>query len=151
VQHRPGLGQALLEVSDLPAPYTVAVSADTPTLPVQRLLLAVEALRSAPAVLGPCEDGGYYLVGLRRRFPVDSRRRAFLQVPMGGPRVLEHTRSALGAPVELEPWQDVDTAADLECLARRLQEDPWAAPAVAHWLAGRRRSERVPPSRQEAG
>src|SRR5262249_10415083 len=67
VHHRPGLGQALLEVSALPAPYTVAVSADTPTLPVQRLLLAVEALRSAPAVLGPCEDGGYYLVGLRRR------------------------------------------------------------------------------------
>ena len=150
-QHRPGLGQALLEVSELPAPYTVAVSADTPTLLVDRLLLAVEALRSAPAVLGPCEDGGYYLVGLRRGFPVESRRRAFLQVPMGGPGVLEHTRSALGAPVELEPWQDVDTVADLECLDRRLREDHWAAPAVAHWLAERRRSERVPPSKQEAG
>ncbi|HKA12804.1 MAG TPA: DUF2064 domain-containing protein [Candidatus Dormibacteraeota bacterium] len=150
-QSRPGLGQALFEVSELPAPYTVAVSADTPTLPVERLLLAVEALRSAPAVLGPCEDGGYYLVGLRRAFPVDSRRRAFLQVPMGGPGVLEHTRSALGAPVELEPWLDVDTLADLECLARRLQEDPWAAPAVVNWLAERRHSERVPPSKQEAG
>jgi len=150
-QSRPGLGQALFEVSELPAPYTVAVSADTPTLPVERLLLAVEALRSAPAVLGPCEDGGYYLVGLRQAFPVDSRRRAFLQVPMGGPGVLEHTRSALGAPVELEPWLDVDTLADLECLARRLQEDPWAAPAVVNWLAERRHSERVPPSKQEAG
>jgi len=150
-QHRPGLGQALLEVSELPAPYTIAVSADTPTLPVERLLLAVEALRSGPSVLGPCEDGGYYLVGLRRGFPVDSRRRAFLQVPMGGPGVLEHTRSALGGPVELEPWQDVDTAADLECLARRLQEDPWAAPAVAHWLAERPGSESAAPSKQEAG
>lgn len=150
-QHGPGLGLALLEVSELAAPYTIAVSADTPTLPVERLLLAVEALRTAPSVLGPCEDGGYYLVGLRRRFPIDSRRRAFLQVPMGGAGVLEHTRSALGGAVELEPWQDVDTVADLECLARRLQEDPWAAPAVAHWLAERRRSQRVAPSKQEAG
>jgi len=70
---------------------------------------------------------------------------------MGGPGVLEHTRSALGGPVELEPWQDVDTAADLECLARRLQEDPWAAPAVAHWLAERPGSESAAPSKQEAG
>src|SRR5262249_29171295 len=106
---------------------------------------------SAPAVLGPCEDGGYYLVGLRRAFPVDSRRRGFLQVPMGGPGGLEHTRSALGAPGELEPWLDVHTPADLRGLARRLQVDPWAAPAVVNWLAERRHSERVPPSKQEAG
>src|SRR5262249_14018364 len=40
-QHRPGLGQALLEVSELPAPYTIALSADTPTPPVERPLLAL--------------------------------------------------------------------------------------------------------------
>lgn len=150
-QQRPGLGQALLEVSELPAPYTIAVSADTPTLPAEHLLRAVEALRSASAVLGQCVDGGYYLVGLRRGFPMDGRRRAFLQGPMGGPRVLDHTRAALGGPVELGPWQDVDTMADLECLARQLQEDPRAAPAVAQWLAERLRSGRVEPSEQEAG
>lgn len=149
-QHKPGLGQALLEVSELPAPYTIAVCADTPTLPAERLILAAEALRSAPAVLGPADDGGYYLVGLRRGFPIDSRRRAFLHIPMGGRGVLEHTRSALGGPVELEPWRDVDTGADLECLAMRLEKDSRAAPAVARWLA-ERRSEGAAPSNQEAG
>jgi len=136
VQRRPGLGQALLEVSDLPAPFTVAVSADVPTLPAERIGEAVAALRTAPAVLGPGDDGGYYLVGLRRGVPLGRRRRAFLEAPMGGSDVLGHTRAALGDPPELAPWSDVDTAAELDRLAAQLTADPGAAPAVAAWLAG---------------
>src|ERR1700730_5144320 len=45
VQADQGLGAALLQVSDLRAPFTIAVSADVPTLPVERLLQAVAALR----------------------------------------------------------------------------------------------------------
>src|SRR5207302_368070 len=37
-QSAPGLGPALLEVSELAATFTIAVSADVPTLPVERLL-----------------------------------------------------------------------------------------------------------------
>jgi glycosyltransferase A (GT-A) superfamily protein (DUF2064 family) len=138
VQGRPGLGEALLEVSSLPAPFTIAVSADVPTLPEERVLAAVDALRSAPAVLGPGEDGGYYLVGLRRGVSLARRRRAFLDVRMGGGDVLAHTTAALGGPVRLAPWADVDTAAELEWLAGQLAGDPAAAPAVAAWLADRR-------------
>lgn len=138
VQRRSGLGHALLEVSELPAPFTIAVSADAPNLPVQRLLAAVAALRTSPAVLGPGDDGGYYLVGLRHGFPLDRRRRAFVDQPLGGPDVLAWTRSALGGAAELEPWADVDTTAELEQLAQHLVRDPMAAPAVASWLAGSR-------------
>jgi glycosyltransferase A (GT-A) superfamily protein (DUF2064 family) len=137
VQRRRGLGQALLEVSDLPAPFTIAVSADAPTLPAERMACAVSALRSAAAVLGPGEDGGYYLVGLRRGFSRARRRLAFLEAPMGGPGVLAHTRAALRSPLELEPWPDVDTVPELGRLAAELERDPAAAPAVAAWLAGR--------------
>jgi glycosyltransferase A (GT-A) superfamily protein (DUF2064 family) len=136
-QRRPGLGEALLEVSGLAAPFTIAVSADAPDLPVERMVEAARELRASPAVLGPGEDGGYYLVGLRRDVSAARRRRAFLEVRMGGESVLEHTRTALGDVVELAPWPDIDTAADLEQLAARLARDPSAAPAVAGWLAGR--------------
>jgi glycosyltransferase A (GT-A) superfamily protein (DUF2064 family) len=135
VQRLPGLGQALLEVSDLPAPFTIAVSADVPTLPQALLLQAASALRKRPAVLGPGTDGGYYLVGLRRGFSRSRRRRAFPEAPMGTGGVLEHTRAALGEPVLLPPWPDVDSAEELQQLARQLELDPDAAPAIAAWLS----------------
>jgi glycosyltransferase A (GT-A) superfamily protein (DUF2064 family) len=140
VQRGPGLGQALLDVSSLPAPFTIAVSADAPTLPRERVLDAVRALRSTPAVLGPGEDGGYYLVGLRRGVSMARRRRAFLEARMGGAEVLAHTTAALGGAVHLAPWADVDTAPELERLAAQLAEDPSAAPTTARWLEARRRA-----------
>ncbi len=134
VQRGPGLGQALLDVSELPAPFTIAVSADTPTLPVALLQQAAGVLSERPAVLGPGPDGGYYLVGLRRGFSAGRRRRAYLDAPMGTDGVLEHTLEALGDPVLLPPWPDVDSAAELRLLARELAGDPNLAPAVAAWL-----------------
>lgn len=133
-QRRPGLGEALLHVSELPAPFTVAVSADTPTLPVHRLLDAVAEVRAGRPVLGPGPDGGYYLVGLPRGFDPDRRRRAFLELPLGEDGAFLQARAALGAVHVLEPWPDVDTPAELEELAAQLQPDPSQAPAVAAWL-----------------
>jgi len=134
VQRRPGLGEALLQVSELGAPFTIAMSADAPTFPEGTLRAAVAAIRGRGAVLGPGMDGGYYLVGLRRGFPAERRRRAFLEAPMGTSGVLAHTRAALGDPELLPPWPDVDTGADLRALAGDLAADPAAAPAVAAWL-----------------
>jgi glycosyltransferase A (GT-A) superfamily protein (DUF2064 family) len=134
VQTRQGLGAALLEVSELRAPFTVAVSADTPALPVERLLQAVAVARSGNAVLGPGLDGGYYLVGLPRRFDRARRVRAFLGNSLGGDGALAQARTALGNAQLLEPWADVDTAAELEALANQLSGDSEVAPAVAAWL-----------------
>jgi uncharacterized protein len=39
---------------------------DSPLLSRQGLLRALERLRASDAVLGPCPDGGFYAVGLRR-------------------------------------------------------------------------------------
>jgi uncharacterized protein len=44
----------------------VAVGADTPGLTSTMLEEAIEQLRHKDAVVGPTEDGGYYLLGLRR-------------------------------------------------------------------------------------
>jgi hypothetical protein len=69
-------------------------------------------------VLGPTEDGGYYLVGLRTRCPA-----LFEAMPWSTSAVLSLTldrarRLGLRA-VCLPTWYDVDTAADLA----RLESD----------------------------
>jgi glycosyltransferase A (GT-A) superfamily protein (DUF2064 family) len=135
-QSEPGLGSALLEVSELAAPFTIAVSADVPTLPVERLLQAVATVRGGHDVLGPGPDGGYYLVGLRRGVDRRRRRRAFLEAPMGGGQVFEHARDALGEVQVLEPWADVDTGQELDALIAHVRSDPELAPALTAWLRG---------------
>ncbi len=44
----------------------VIIGTDSPTMPPQTLREALGELRFCDAVLGPCPDGGYYLIGLRR-------------------------------------------------------------------------------------
>lgn len=139
-QRASGLGQALLEVSELPAPFTVAISADAPTLPLGHVRAAVQELRRRHAVLGPGEDGGYYLVGLRSGYPAGRRRLAFLEAPMGTANSLEHTVRALPGAALAAPWPDVDTPVELERLAAHLRRHPDAAPHVAAWLAGNAKS-----------
>ncbi len=144
VQTQSGLGQALLEVSELAAPFTIAVSADVPALPKEVLPEAIERLQRFPAVLGPGPDGGYYLVGLKSGYPLQRRRQAFLQAPLGGAAVLAHTQAALGHPPLLPPHSDVDTRDDLDSLAVQLERYPATSPAVATWLdSWRRESERT--------
>ena len=64
-------------------------------------------------VVGPSEDGGYYLVGMTRL-----HRQLFLGIPWSSDRVMEETlkmAGRAGITVSLLPmWRDVDTAADLE-------------------------------------
>ena len=73
----------------------VAVDSDTPTLPRDFLQQAVDSLAGPgpDVVLGPTEDGGYYLIGVRA-----AHRELFDGVPWSTPQVLEVTlRRAAGA------------------------------------------------------
>lgn len=91
----------------------VCTGADSPTLPPEFVRDAFLLLRSSPVVLGPAEDGGYYLLGLG-----EAREDLFQGIPWGSERVLAETLSRL-APGEyrlLPRWYDVDTPADLERL-----------------------------------
>ncbi len=56
-----GILQRALEI----APAAIALGADTPLLTAHHLAEAMEQLESGNAVLGPCDDGGFYLLGLR--------------------------------------------------------------------------------------
>jgi rSAM/selenodomain-associated transferase 1 len=95
-------------------PGAIAVDADSPTLPTAFLRRACAALLddAADVVVGPCEDGGYYLVGLRRPVPA-----LFRDIPWSTPAVLPETvRRARALELRLgllPPWFDVDREPDL--------------------------------------
>lgn len=117
-------------------PAVVLVGTDLPTLPGALLQTAVDLLAEGDTelVLGPAEDGGYYLIGLRRPAPA-----LFAELPWGGPEVLSATlqRAAnLRLTVRLLPaWFDVDTPADLARLRRALRTDSSDAPHTRCCLA----------------
>ncbi len=102
----------------------VVMDSDSPTLPADYLVQAFDAL-SGPndVVLGPCEDGGYYLIGLKRPRP-----RLLRDVQMSTPYVVRDTLALaeqLDLQVALLPsWYDVDTVAELDRLRAELRDAP---------------------------
>ena len=93
------------------------IGADVPGISAKHVARAFRALRSADAVFGPAEDGGYWLIGCRagRRLPL-----AALQgVRWSGPHALQDSLSGLtGWRVsKVATLRDVDTGADLVAVA----------------------------------
>ncbi len=100
------------------AQRVVLIGSDCPLLTGDRIEAAIQALETHDAVLGPAEDGGYYLIGLRGPWR-PSLRRLFTEVPWSGAEVAAVTRQRLAeigaAWQELPPAEDIDT---LDCLQR---------------------------------
>lgn len=99
---------------------SLIIGTDSPTLPLERLDQALAALETAhDAVLGPTEDGGYYLAGCRRPRPG-----MFDGVAWSAETTLADTCRAFDRvgyrTTLLAPWWDVDEPGDLE----RLRKDP---------------------------
>ena len=100
-------------------------NSDSPDLPGSLVLEAREVLASgrAQAVLGPCPDGGYYLVGLKTPQP-----RLFQDINWSSSTVLADTLAQagrLGLTVHLLPsWLDIDTIADLQAFVRSPKTRP---------------------------
>jgi rSAM/selenodomain-associated transferase 1 len=116
------------------------VGTDSPALPAAHVARAFAALDDAEVVIGPAEDGGYWIVGARRPCP-----EIFAGVAWGTPSVLAETRALLDRHrvryALADPFWDVDTPGDLERLARVIAADPDVAPAsraaLAAWRHGR--------------
>lgn len=115
----------------------VIMDSDSPSLPARCLVAAFAELERADVVLGPCDDGGYYLIGVKRPQP-----RLVRQVEMSTPNVLRDTlalaREENLLVALLESWFDVDTVAELEQLRADLcaaRED--VAPHTRKFLVNR--------------
>jgi hypothetical protein len=101
----------------------VIMDSDSPTLPAANLMCAFQALDDADVVLGPCDDGGYYLIGLTQPRP-----RLLREVAMSTAHVLEDTlalarQDALRVGL-LPAWYDVDTVSELTRLQTELHALP---------------------------
>ena len=97
------------------------INSDSPTLPGEILMTAASLLAQEGdrVVLGPSQDGGYYLIGLKR-----PHRYLFDRIAWSTADVLAHTieRAAeIDLPVELlRTWYDVDNEATLRVLCDEL-------------------------------
>ncbi|MCB9472378.1 MAG: TIGR04282 family arsenosugar biosynthesis glycosyltransferase [Candidatus Delongbacteria bacterium] len=89
----------------------ILLGSDCPWLEAQDLHDAARALERTDCVLGPAEDGGYWLIGARRWHPG-----LFPDTVWGGPTVLQDTRDSLAATgldwSELRTLPDVDRPDD---------------------------------------
>jgi len=118
-QRGDGLGARLAHAhADVPGGRPVLqVGMDTPQLAAEHLHAGAAALEGADALLGPAEDGGWWLLGLR-----DPATAVVLRdVPMSTPTTYVDTRRALedgGLEVATGTvLRDVDTVADADLLA----------------------------------
>jgi rSAM/selenodomain-associated transferase 1 len=105
------------------------INSDSPTVPTDVFSRAVQILSEEedPLVLGPSEDGGYYLIGLKKL-----HRPLFENIAWSTEHVLEQTIARahqLGLAVHLLPtWYDVDERTSLQRLFRELFADNGIAP-----------------------
>jgi rSAM/selenodomain-associated transferase 1 len=88
----------------------VLIGSDLFDLRTEDLNKAYEALERYPVVLGPAQDGGYYLIGLTKRKP-----ELFDNKPWGSDKVLEQTLIHLRADEYrlLDVRNDVDRVSDI--------------------------------------
>jgi uncharacterized protein len=112
---------------------TVVIGSDSPQIGTDTITKAGRALDKADVVLGPAEDGGYYLIAMRKPYDV------FQGVPMSTSAVLRMTvELALSQDLAVnlqDTLFDVDELPDLERLADVLHTNAALAPATAALLA----------------
>ena len=116
------------------------IDSDSPTVPAEAFAEAVALLSTTEdrVVLGPSEDGGYYLIGVKK-----PHRHLFEQIDWSTERVLNQTMqraTEIGTEVKLLPaGYDVDDGASLRRLSKDLLADTTSskiAPHTREFLAG---------------
>jgi uncharacterized protein len=117
------LVRAISPLLELGYAKVLALNADGPSLPAGHLRQAVQALDTYDLVLGPGEDGGYYLVGMK-----SMHREIFQGIEWSTPHVLQQTlvhAVRLGLNTALTSlWYDIDLPADVERLRQELSGLP---------------------------
>ena len=132
-----GLADGLASVFELlcePPRRVIAFNGDSPHLPAVVLESAFTALAGHDLVVGPCDDGGFYLVGATA-----PHAGLFDWQALGTRAALDGLTSqaqrlGLSSSV-MEEHYDVDVPADLARLARELLAHPERSPRTAALLA----------------
>jgi len=108
----------------------VVIGTDTPWMGAERVRRAFAELKANDVVIGPAEDGGYYLLGMRKMVA-----EIFRGIPWSTERVLELTLKKITASKLqkrlLRRDFDLDRPEDLRRAARMLKKSRRTAPALA--------------------
>ena len=95
----------------------VIVGSDIPEISADIIRHAFEELKKRDLVLGPAQDGGYYLIGMNRAVSAEAIPRLFSDVKWGSGEVISQTLKAAKSLelrfVLLEKLDDVDRFEDL--------------------------------------
>jgi uncharacterized protein len=127
------LGRRMARIfEELPPGPVVIVGSDIPDLAPRHVAAAFRALGKCEAVFGPAEDGGYWLVGMRRRPRLS--RGLFEGVRWSTRFALADTLESLPRSMSLavlETLEDVDDAASYRRWRKRLSAAASDAPGAA--------------------
>jgi rSAM/selenodomain-associated transferase 1 len=98
----------------------ILIGSDSPDLPADFLIEALQSLESHDAVIGPSSDGGYYLIGFSKAHFLPE---TFEGILWSTGNVFQQTigflkRNSVNVHI-LPQWSDIDTPADLRELIER--------------------------------
>ncbi len=108
----------------------IVLGTDSPDLPLDYIEQAARYLQNIDVVVGPADDGGYYLIGLSRPAPL-----IFENISWSTEKVFMETISAIRdlslTCHILPPWYDVDTLDDLRRLLH--SSNPSLVEPISQW------------------
>lgn len=115
---------------------TILIGSDSPHISRNTITNARAALNEADVVLGPSDDGGYYLIAMHEPHDV------FSGIPMSTGIVTQRTieqAERQGLTVQcIDPLFDIDELPDLVRLAQLLETDSQLAPTTAAYITSTR-------------
>ena len=108
----------------------IAIGTDSPDLPLEYIERAIHQIQQNDVVIGPCDDGGYYLIGLSKTVP-----ELFQGISWSTDCVFEQTVNRLKKhklSYEILPsWFDVDREEDVRRLIKT--RDPMVRKKIESW------------------
>lgn len=103
-----------------PCDKIVLIGTDSPDLPPLYIEQAFDRLDQRDVVLGPCQDGGYYLIGLKQ-----PNHNIFQGIGWSGKDVLSDTIKKIKenklTHFLLDKWYDVDNPQDFNAFKKRVR------------------------------
>jgi len=124
----------------------VLIGTDIPDLPAAIIHEAFSSLKLNDAVIGSSTDGGYYLIGFKRKTFLPD---VFRGMPWGTHRVLSGTLAVLKNALyrfHLVPrWNDIDTLEDLRAFFERNKDAGFSQSKTLQYLFATRLLEKEGP------
>jgi len=115
--------------------FAVIIGSDSPDLPPDVIKEAFLSLEMHDTVIGPCADGGYYLIGFRHN---TFSPYAFEEINWSTETVFSETMNVLSNEcfkIHILPkWSDVDTLSDLKALFKRNEKTEFLSSETMSFL-----------------